>query len=307
MELRHFEYFVAVAEELNFTRASRRLHVVQSGVSAAIRSLERELGVTLFDRTSQRVTLTDAGLALLPEARGVLDAARAARESVQAVGAGLRGTIAIGTMTSVTLIDMPALLGRFHADHPLVMMRLRAATSGSAGLAQALATGELDVAFLSPSGPPPSGLAVRPLAAVPIVLVVPADHDLAGERSVPLARLAGEEFIDFPPGYGNRAVVDRAFAAAGLERRVTVEVTDLATGSAFVRHGLGVAFLPEFVAPHSPDLCLLRAADADMVWSLAVATSSTRRPSAAVRALLDLVDNHVLSRPAPAGGRTGGG
>jgi DNA-binding transcriptional LysR family regulator len=79
VELRHLEYFVAVAEELSFTRASRRLHVVQSGVSSAIQSLERELGAALFDRDRHRVALTDAGQALLPEARATLAAAQAAR------------------------------------------------------------------------------------------------------------------------------------------------------------------------------------------------------------------------------------
>ncbi|GII57997.1 LysR family transcriptional regulator [Planotetraspora thailandica] len=304
MELRHLEYFVAVAEELNFTRASRRLHVVQSGVSAAIRSLEREMGVTLFDRNSQRVALSDAGIALLPEARATLDAARAAREAVQAVGEGLRGTVNIGTMTSVPLVDMPGLLGHFHADHPKVTIRIRVAPSGSAGLAEALGSGELDVAFLSLPGPPSSAIEVRPLAAVPLVLVVRADHPLAGERRVPLARLADEAFIDFPPGYGNRGVVDRAFAAAGVERRVTVEVADIATGSAFVRHGLGIAFLPAFVAPtggdpESCDLAVLEASDTTLTWSLSVATAATRKPSAAVRALLDLVDEHVREAAAP--------
>ena len=79
VELRHLEYFVAVAEERNFTRAATRLNIVQSAVSAAIKSLERELGAPLLDRTSKRVALTDAGLALLPKARTTLDAARDAR------------------------------------------------------------------------------------------------------------------------------------------------------------------------------------------------------------------------------------
>src|ERR1700691_2603506 len=93
MELRHLEYFVAVAEELSFTRASRRLHVVQSGVSSSIQGLERELGVVLFDRERHRVTLTDAGRALLPEARTTLAAAQAAAEAVAEAAAGLRGSL----------------------------------------------------------------------------------------------------------------------------------------------------------------------------------------------------------------------
>ena len=98
MELRHLATFVAVAEEGSFTRASSRLHVVQSAVSAGVRTLERELGAALFDRTTHRVELTDAGVALLPEARATLVAARAAREAVDAVRGGLRGTVTLGIM-----------------------------------------------------------------------------------------------------------------------------------------------------------------------------------------------------------------
>ncbi|WP_433239795.1 LysR substrate-binding domain-containing protein [Streptosporangium sp. CA-135522] len=125
------------------------------------------------------------------------------------------------------------------------------------------------------------------------MLVVRADHRLAGRGSVPLADLADEQFIDFPVGYGNRGVVDQAFAAAGLERQVALEVVDIGVGAQFVRHGSGVAFLPEFAAPKGPDLRVLHVSDHVLRWTLAVATSSTRRPSAAVRALLALVEEHL--------------
>ncbi|MEA2443482.1 MAG: hypothetical protein QOJ12_774, partial [Thermoleophilales bacterium] len=95
MELRHLATFVAVAEEGSFTRASDRLHIVQSAVSAGVRTLERELGAALFDRTTHQVELTDAGHALLPEARTTLAAARAAREAVDQVRGGLRGTVTL--------------------------------------------------------------------------------------------------------------------------------------------------------------------------------------------------------------------
>ncbi|MFZ2047414.1 MAG: LysR family transcriptional regulator, partial [Trebonia sp.] len=130
MELRHLEYFVAVAEELSFTRASRRLHVVQSGVSSAIQGLERELGAALFDRDRHRVTLTEAGQALLPEARATLAAAQAAADAVAEATAGLRGTLFVGTMISTGPVDVPALLARFHEQHPGVLVRLRALPGG---------------------------------------------------------------------------------------------------------------------------------------------------------------------------------
>nr|BFE57123.1 LysR family transcriptional regulator [Dactylosporangium thailandense] len=289
VELRHLVYFVTVAEERNFTRAAQRLRVVQSGVSAAVRALERELGARLFERSSQRVVLTDAGAALLPAARATIDAAQAARDAVAEVRGGLRGTVRIGTLISVGFVDLPGLLGRYRAEHPAVDLRMRAAPTGSAGLAASLLDGELDVAFLSLPGRAPAGLSIRTLAAEPILAVLPAAHPLAGRPRLTLADLAEEPFVDSPPGYGNRAEVDRGFAAAGLRRRVALEVADIATVRQYVREGLGVALIPRFSAPDEPGLRVVPI-DADLRWTFAIATASARRPSAAVRALLDLVD-----------------
>jgi DNA-binding transcriptional LysR family regulator len=153
MELRHLEYFVAVAEEGNFTRAAARLHIMQSAVSAAIKSLERGLDAQLLERTSKRIDLTDARLALVPRARAALDAARDARDAVRDVSDGLRGTLRIATMITVGLIDLPAPLGHFHREHPLVSLHLAtSASSGSKGPFDALTAGRLDVAFVSMPG-----------------------------------------------------------------------------------------------------------------------------------------------------------
>ncbi|MET0418109.1 MAG: LysR family transcriptional regulator [Actinoplanes sp.] len=293
MELRHFEYFVAVAEERNFTRAAARLHVVQSGVSAVIKALERELGTALLERTSKRVALTDAGEALLPRARAALDAVHAARDAVDEVLGGLRGTVRIGTLTSVGVIALPALLGAFHRSHPEVALRLIVSPRGSVGLLDALADGSLDVAFVSVPGRPPSGIRLRQIYHERLNLVLPAGHRLAGASEVTVGDLAEEQFVDFPTGYGNRAVVDRAFATAGTGRHVAIEVIDIGTGANFVREGLGVAILPPFAVLDRTGLVLKEVTDADLDWPLGVATSAARRPSAAARALLELIDKMV--------------
>ena len=120
MELRQLATFVAVAEEGSFTRASDRLHIVQSAVSAGVRRLERELGAALFDRTTHKVELTDAGRALLPEARATLAAAAAARDAVDEVRGGVRGTVVLGTMQAqgMRAIDLPGVLADFRNEHP---------------------------------------------------------------------------------------------------------------------------------------------------------------------------------------------
>ena len=287
MELRHLEYFVAVAEELSFTRASRRLHVVQSGVSSAIQGLERELGAALFDRDRHRVTLTEAGRALLPEARATLAAAQAAADAVAEATAGLRGTLSIGTMISTGPVGLPVLLGRFHEQHPGVLVKLRVMPGGSAELAREVISGGLDLALLSLPGEAPAGLAVRPLAQEPLALICAAKHPLASVESVPLETLAEEAFIDFPVGWGTRAVVDRAFAAAGIDRQVSFEVADYATAAGLVGNGLGVAFVPTSAAasPGQAGIARVRV-DAPLDWRILVATAATRRASAAARAFL---------------------
>lgn len=286
MELRQLEHFVAVAEEANFTRAAARLHVVQSAVSATIKSLERELGTPLLDRNSKRVLLTDAGAALLPRAHAALDVAREAVDAVAEVRGGLRGTLRLGTMISVDLIDLPALLGEFHRRHPCVLPRISAAPSGSRGLVDALLERRLDLAFVSMPGPRPAGITLTDLTTSVLDLVVPTDHPLAKRRTVPIAELAGLGFVDCPVGYGNRTVADRAFAAASVPRRVAIEITDLATGVAYVRNGLGVALLPRFALGKAENVATLTVDDADLDWPMSLAAPSERTPSAAARAMI---------------------
>lgn len=288
MELRHLEYFVAVAEELSFTRASGRLHVVQSGVSSAIQSLEHELGAVLFDRDRHRVTLTDAGRVLLPEARATLAAAQAAADAVAEARAGLRGTLTVGTLQSTGRLDLPGLLGRFYATHPGVLVRLRLSSAGSAGLAGEVLSGNLDLALLSVPGRPPAGLNLTGVTDEPLLLVCPPGHPLAGlaGRQASLRQVAGEPFVDFTPGWGNRAVADRAFARGGLSREVRFEVADFTTAAGLVRNGLGVAFLPESFVASVPDLPVIRISGAQLTWPVSVATAAKRPLSAAGRAFV---------------------
>ena len=295
MELRHLQFFVAVAEELSFTRASRRLHVVQSGVSSAIQGLERELGAALFDRDRHRVALTDAGLALLPEARATLAAAQAAQDAVAQARAGLRGTLTVGTMVSIGTVDVAGLLGRFHLSHPGVSVHLRHAPGGSAGLAAQVIAGELDLALVALPGPAPAGLWLQPLSEEPLVLIAPPQHPRAGQQGVSLAELAEEDFVDFPPGWGNRIVADRAFAAAGLDRRVPFEVTEFISAAGLVRNGLAIAFIPQS-ATDLTGLAVIGLEGSALTWRISVATPTARRLSAAARAF---VAELVPDRAAP--------
>ncbi|MBB2943157.1 DNA-binding transcriptional LysR family regulator [Actinoplanes lutulentus] len=293
MELRQLEYFVAVAEEQSFTRAATRLFVVQSAVSAAVKALERDLGAALLERNSKRVLLTDAGAALLPRARFALDAAREARDAVAEVRGGLSGTLRIGTLTSIRIIDLPAILGEFHRRHPGVLLRTMAAPSGSTGLIEALTDHRLDLAFVSLPGAKPRGVRLIELTHSVLDLVVPDGHPLAARDTVEITELTGLDFIDSPVGYGNRSVTDRAFAAAGVPRRVTIEIADIGTGAAHVRHGLGITLLPRFVLGDEPGVAVIPVTGADLTWPLSLAIADDRTPGAAARALITLLTERI--------------
>jgi DNA-binding transcriptional LysR family regulator len=291
MELRHLTHFVAVAEESSFTRASERLHIVQSAVSASIRGLERELGAQLFERTTQRVQMTDAGVVLLPEARRTLAAAAAARDAIDEVRGGLRGTVRLGTMQALRIIDVPRLLADFHRDHPLVELQVRHASGGSAEHADRLRHGELDIAILAAHERRVPGLELTALASEAIELACHKRHRLAARKRIELADLADETFVDFPVGWGVRTATDLAFAATGVRRAVTMEIDDVPELMRMVAAGLGVALLPPSIVTDA-DLSTVAIRRHAPVHHVAVAVPTVRRPSAATRALLGAIRAH---------------
>jgi DNA-binding transcriptional LysR family regulator len=128
---------------------------------------------------------------------------------------------------------------------------------------------------------------------VDFVVLVPSNHRLAGHATVELADLAGERFVDLLPGFGNRTTVDRAFDAAGVPRRVQVELPDLTTVPDYVRAGLGVAVVPDLDQEVAAGLARLRLAGPALTWTLSAVTLSGKRPSRAVIALLDLMDDAI--------------
>lgn len=260
MELQQLRYVLAVAEARNFTRAAERCHIVQSAMSHQIKALEHELGVQLFARTSRRVELTDAGAAFLPSAQASLDAAdRAAAEAAAATGR-IRGTVTIGVIPTVTAIDVPAVLGRFHQAHPAVKIRLLGGSSDE--FIAAIRSGGMDVAVLGlPAGQPPRGVRSQELVREDLVAVVSATHRLAGGDNIALADLDGEAFVDFPIDSPGRAQSDVAFRAAGLTRDVAFEAVDTSFMLEVVRQGLAVALLSRDAVPEGADVHILDVAD----------------------------------------------
>jgi DNA-binding transcriptional LysR family regulator len=286
MELRQLRMFVAVAEEGGFSRAADRLHLVQSAVSAGIRGLERELGTTLFDRDTRHVELSDAGRALLPEARAVLSAVTLASDSVAQVGSGLRGSVTLGTMQAQGMrrVSTARLIAAFQRDHPGVRISARH-VGGSTEMARQIDEGGLDLGVLSLIDKGPVGLELTSLGGEPMLLACAPGHPLAAAKTVSLTELAAERFVDMPEGWGVRMVTDRAFAAAGIARTVSFELNDSASVIEFVREGLAVAVLPGSMASTAPEVHQVPIADAALSFDIYLAEPTGRRRTAAATAL----------------------
>ncbi|HZF93226.1 LysR substrate-binding domain-containing protein [Streptomyces sp.] len=256
MELRQLRHFLAVAEDQHFTRAAERLMVSQSGLSASIRALERELQTPLFVRTTRRVTLTEAGRALLVEAERVLDRVRAAHEAVAAVQGVLRGTLALGTEQCIAGVPVAGLLAAFRRRHPDVEIRLRQAGSGA--LADEVTAGRLDLAFAVRTGTDSEQLRTVSLTSEPMTVLCHADHPLAAAgAAVTPEDIGGEVFVDFHPDWGPRRTTDAAFAAAGVRRTVALEVNDVHSLLDLLDENLGVAVVPQHFRHKRPSLTAL--------------------------------------------------
>jgi DNA-binding transcriptional LysR family regulator len=292
VNLRHFETFVAVAEEASFSRAADRLHVVQSAVSAGIRALEAELGARLFDRGPRGTQLTDAGTALLPEARLTLQAVDHARSAVRDAAGGISGTVRLGIMQSMRdpAPNVAAILASFRQTHPAVDVVVGHG-GGSAQMATQVMDGRLDLAFVSLQ-PDFAGIELTRLSRQPIAVACNVDHPLARRDDVELSELSSETIADLPPLWGTRIVNDRAFAAAGVPHRVAYEINDTSTLVEFVRYGLAIALLPQSLIGAAPDVVSIPIRRHQPFFDVSIAVPVERRVGPAAQALFD----HIVAR-----------
>lgn len=295
MELRQLEYFVAVAEEQNFTRAAERVHISQSGVSAQIRQLERELGTDLFDRGSRTVTLTVAGKAALEHARATLAAAAAVRRAADEVTGLISGSLTVGMVIGCTVTPLFDALATFHQAHPNVEISLLEDTSDR--LAENVRDGTIDLALI---GGDHDGLEnTMTIISERLVAVVPPGHPLADHRRVTLNKLTEHPIVCMPHGTGLRQVFDRACAARDRHPVIAFQASAADAIADLAARGLGVGILSESMAEHYRDRLTARVIDdADQPATLALAWKNTRNP--AVREALAHCRKAFYGRSSPA-------
>lgn len=243
LELRHLWYFVAVAEELSFSRGAQRVGIAQPPLSQQIQRLEDSLGARLFDRSARRVQLTEAGKLLVPEARRLLADAAHAVQQIRRAGRGEIGTLCIGHWSSTLFSPLPVAVRRFRERFTGVTVRLRELYPPDDY--DSIRTGAVDVAIMR-EPQPMDGIAELPVLVEPLVAALPADHRLARRRAIPPGLLRDEPFVLFPreavPGLHDKLL--GLCRSAGFEPRVVQEVEAWHTIVSLVEAGIGVSLIP---------------------------------------------------------------
>jgi DNA-binding transcriptional LysR family regulator len=285
MEFRQLSYFVAVAEEGQFTRAAARVSVAQPAVSAQIRRLEGELAERLFQRNPGGISLTAAGEELLPHAQAALAAAERGRDAIASLRGLFHGSLRIGVSGPVDHRRLAQTLGDFHRAHPGIEIAL--AEQHNEPLLQALANGTLDAAIVGMTGQPvPPAVATRLIATEPLVLAVPPTHLLGGRTSVALADLREQPMLSLVRGSGLRRVLENACRDAGFSPRIIAETGELEWLVELVTEGLGIAVLPRS-ATADADVAVLQISRPRLKRRTALAWNETTATPAG-RAFLEL-------------------
>ena len=243
MDLRQLRYLVALADERHFTRAAEREHIAQPALSQQIRRLEDEVGVALVERTTRKVSITEAGELLVARARRVLSELNAAEAELEALRGILTGHVSVGAMHTMGPVDVSLALAIFHQRHPGV--ELTVLEQSSEELAEMLRDDVLDLAYLSVTERIEShGLGLHQLVSEELVVILPRSHPLAKRSGVRMRELAGEQFISYREGSRLRELLNRAAREAEFDPQVMLESNESRRIRRLVARGMGVAILP---------------------------------------------------------------
>ncbi|MYW33717.1 LysR family transcriptional regulator [Streptomyces sp. SID2119] len=298
MELRHLNAFLAVAEELHFGRAAKRLQMAQPPLSQQIRQLERELGVQLFHRNTRSVRLTSAGESFLEPVRTVLDDLDTAVRAARSAGIGEYGRVTIGFAGASSYETLPQLTRAVRAAHPGLELVMTGQTYANTALAR-VADGSLDLGFVRLPVTRP-GVAHRVIDEEELVCALPSDHPLARRDAVPLDVLAGEPFVSFPANSGStvRDAMTEACESAGFTPRVVQEAPDSYTILALVAAGVGVTLTVTSVQHIQQNGLVYRPLAGPPIRLRAALAWRADNPSAALRAVLAVAEG-ALPTPVP--------
>ena len=299
MDLRQLRYLVALAEEGSFTRAAEIEHIAQPAVSQQIRRLEDEVGVALVERTTRRVSLTEAGELLVVRARRIMGEIEAAEIELQALRGMDSGHVTIGAMHTMGPVDVSLALALFAERHPNVQLTVREHSSEEMG--SMLRADELDLAFLSVTERVERhGLGLHQLVSEELVVLLPLEHRLARRKQVRMADLADEPFISFREGARLRELLMAAGRSANFEPRVTLESNESQRVRRLVSRGLGVAILPRSDAEDpGAEVAVAELIEPSLSRDITLAWREGRRLSPAAAEFLELARETFDEHPEP--------
>jgi len=299
MELRHLKGFLAVARQGHFTRAAGELGLAQPALSQQIAQLEEELGVAVFERSRRGARLTAAGQALVGRAEQILREVAEARREAGRYASLDRGRVVIGTISSIAVLRLPALLARFRDRHPGVEVVVR--EGHSARHVELLGSGALDLAMIHTGSlgtgrtAPPPGRPGAPITwetgySEELVLIAGRRHRLAHAPEARWVDLSDEAFVMFREGSMLRGIVGAAAAVAGFSAHVALEVDETATVRSFVAAGLGVAVMPRSMAASpGPPVAQVRLAAPRIFRTVRLGWRRAAEANPAAVALVDLL------------------
>ena len=244
MELRHLRYFIAVAEELHFGRAAKRLVMSQPPLSQQIKLLEEEIGVVLLKRTKRQVLLTDAGKVFLDEARKSIAQAEQAVQAARRAARGEIGQLSVGFVSSAVYGKVPSIFSLMRSRYPGVSLLLQDLTSEEQ--VEALKVNRIDVGLIRPPVASAESLAMRVIWREALMIALPEANPLSRKEEIALGELAGESFIQIPrhvaPGFYDQCI--QICARAGFSPRIVQEARTTPTIVSLIAGGMGVSILP---------------------------------------------------------------
>lgn len=288
MDLRQLRFFLEVAGCESFTRAAARLHIAQPALSIAIRKLEEELGVLLFNRRDRKISLTAAGEVLAQHAQVIQTDVAKAREDIAAMQGLLKGEVRVGLTPMLSSFFFPQIISAFKRRHPALQISISGESAGN--IQGKIESGEIDMGVIA--GAVPAGLESHHLVREEVVACVHRSHRFAGRKRMPLGELLAEPLIQFKEGYYLREMIDDRAAAAGVTAMVVAESNLFSLIRSLVKEELGLAFFLKMVVARDGEVAAV-ACEPPLYLDLAIAWKRHASLSRANRAFVDFLVQEV--------------
>ena len=288
MDLRQLRFFLEVARSESFTKAAEKLHIAQPALSIAIRKLEEELEVLLFNRRDRKISLTAEGEVLAGHAREILQGVTKARQDIADLRGLLKGEVRVGLTPMLSGFFFPGIVSSFKRLHPSLQIAISGESAWS--IQRKIESGEIDMGVIA--GAVPEGLEAHHLVREEVVACVHRGHPLARRKKAPLKKMLEEPLIHFKEGYHLREMIEELAAKEGVTTSVAAESNMFTLVRGLVREELGLAFLLRSVVARDPAVAAV-SCDPPIFLDLAIAWKRNAHLSRANRAFVDYLVQEV--------------